>query len=535
MPAARLQRPGLWPGRSSVLARRGAVAASQPLATQAGIEMLRNGGNAIDAAIAAAAALCVVEPMSTGLGGDMFVLYWSAKDAKLKGLNGSGRCPQSLSWRTFARVGLNYIPQRGWKAVTVPGTVDGWWTLHQADGKLPFGDLLEPAIRYARDGFPVSEVIAGHFESAPKVLQNDAARAVYLPGGRPPVYGQILKQPDLARTLERIAQGGRDAFYRGEIASEMLAASQAEDGTLAAADFEAHASTWVEPIQAHFQGLEVCELPPNGQGVAALLALNILSSQKLSDLRKHWPDLTHAMLEAIKLAFAERDVHVADPERYAVPLKKLLSLTFATHAGMTIDRARAVPRAGSLVGDPDGDTVYLSAADGDGNLVSFINSLYMGFGSGLVAGKSGVMLQNRGACFSLQDGHPNRIESGKRPFHTIIPGFALRHGKPHLAFGVMGGFHQAQGHVQVLVNLMLHQMSLQEALSAPRFDFRTENFVAFERDYPQELIQDLAGRGHQVVANDQGPFGGAQAIRILEGGVLEAASDPRKDGCAMGI
>ncbi|MCZ7648444.1 MAG: gamma-glutamyltransferase family protein [Planctomycetota bacterium] len=530
----RTARPGFWPGRSNVLARRGAVTTSQPLAAQAGLDMLRKGGNAIDAALATAAALCVVEPMSTGLGGDVFALYWSAKDAKLKGLNGSGRCPKKLSWRDFARVGLKYIPQRGWKAVTVPGTVDGWWTLHQADGKLPWKALFEPAIHYAREGFPLSEIIAGHFAKVDVLLQNDAARAIFLPGGASPAYGQVFKQSDLARTFEFIAAGGRDAYYEGETAAEFVRAAEAEGGYFSAEDLAAHRSTWVEPVSAHFQGLDVFELPPNGQGIAALIALNVLASQGLAELKKNWGDLAHATLEAVKLAYAEREAHVADPEFYAAPLRKLLSLTFATHAGMTIEKRRAVPRSGSLAGAPDGDTVLLCAADGDGNLVTLINSLFMGFGSGVVAGRSGVMLQNRGACFTLKEGHPNRIEPGKRPFHTIIPGFAMRHGKPHLAFGVMGGHHQAQGHVQVLVNLALHELSLQEALAAPRFDFRTENFVALERDYPEELRQDLAQRGHSIVPNDFGPFGGAQAIRRLGEDVWEAASDPRKDGCAVG-
>ncbi|MCK6474720.1 MAG: gamma-glutamyltransferase [Planctomycetes bacterium] len=530
----RLARPGWWPGRSAVVAHRGVVCTSQALATEAGVAMIRAGGNAVDAAIAAAATLAVTEPVSTGIGGDCFVIYWSAKDGKLKGLNGSGRCPSKLSWRTFARVGLKYIPDRGWKAVTVPGAVDAWWQLHRADGKLPWKALFEPAIHYAREGFPVSEIVAGHMERVEPLLQNDAARAIFLPGGKPVGYGQTFRNTDLAATFEAIAAGGAEAFYRGPIAQEILRCSDAEGGYFGPDDFKSHASTWVEPVRAHFQGLDIYELPPNGQGVAALIALNVLTHLDLGKLKDDWPALTHAAVEAVKIAYAERNAHFADPETNPAPLDNLISMTFAHRAAGTIDASKAQPRTKSLLGHEAGDTVYLCAGDGEGNLVSFINSLYMGIGSGVCAGKTGIMLQNRGAGFSLDESHPNHIAPGKRPFHTIIPGFALRNGKPHMAFGVMGGHHQAQGHVQFLVNLLVHEMGLQEALTAPRFDFRQENFVAFERDYPSEIIDALKAKGHRVVENETGPFGGAQAVRRLETGALEGASDPRKDGQAGG-
>lgn len=531
---SRLSRPGFWPGRSNVLARRGLVCASQPLAAQAGLEMLRRGGNAVDAAIATAAALCVVEPMSTGLGGDLFALYWSAKDGRVKGLNGSGRCPAKLSWRAFARTGQTFIPLRGWKAVTVPGTVDAWWTLHQADGRLPWRELFQPAIHYAREGFPLSEIIAGHCQSVAQLLQNDPARAIFLPGGKPPAYGQVFVQKDLAATFDALAAGGAEAFYRGEIAAELVAASENEGGYFSREDFARHTSTWVEPLRVLFRGVEVQELPPNGQGLAALIALNILERLGLDALAADRDALLHALVEALKIAYAERDAHVADPEFKPAPLTELLSAEYAARAARSVDAAQAVPRASSLVGPRTGDTVYLCAADGEGNLVSLINSLFHGFGSGLVGGRTGILLQNRGALFSLDEKHPNFIQPGKRPFHTIIPGLALKAGRPWLAFGVMGGHHQAQGHVQVLVNLLLHRMGLQEALAAPRFDFRSENFLALERDFPEEARLGLAARGHALVENDGGPFGGAQAIRVLEGGVLEGASDPRKDGAAAG-
>lgn len=531
MPARRLKRPGLWPGRSTVLARNGLVCTSQPLASAAALEVLRSGGNAIDAAIAASATLAAVEPLSTGVGGDMFALYWSAKDKTLKGLNGSGRCPRNLSWRTFARKGAKVIPNFGWPSVTVPGCVDGWWQLHQADGKLPWKDLFSAAIQYCREGAPLSEIIADEMENVGPRLQNDAARAIFLPGGYPADYGDVFKQADLAKTLELIAAGGADVFYRGEIAEKIVRFSEATGGFFVTDDFTAHTSLWQTPLKATFCGVDVYELPPNTQGLTALLALNVLSSLDLDVLRDDWAGLTHAAIEAVKLAFAERNAHAGDPDA-PMPLEQLMSLTFATHIGMSIDPERAVSRPQSLTRSA-GDTVYLCTADSEGNVVSLISSLFEG--SGLVAGDTGIHLHNRGACFTLEDGHPNQMAPGKRPLHTIIPGFAMKNGAPHMAFGVMGGHHQAQGHVQFLANTLLHGMGLQEAVSAPRFDFRIENFVALEADFPAEIRDALAAKGHRIVENDFGPFGGAQALRVLADGVYEGASDPRKDGCALGF
>ena len=531
MSAPRLSRPGFWPGRSNVLAQRGMVCTSQPLASAAALDILRRGGNAIDAAVTASATLASVEPLMTGVGGDMFAIYWSAKDKKLKGLNGSGRCPKNLSWRTFARKGATVIPNFGWPSVTVPGCVDGWAEIHKADGRLPWKDLFAAPIEYARNGFPVPEVIWGNMQNIEPRLQNDEARRIFTPNGEPPRYGHIFKQTDLARTFELIAAGGRDAFYKGEIAERIVRFSDATGGFFALDDFTTHTTTWQEPLKANFRGVDVYEMPPNTQGVAALLALNILSSLDLDNLQKDWAGLAHAAIEALKLAFAERDAHVADPKQSKDALEEMLSLTFATHAGMTIDPARAIVRKDALI-KGSGETTYLCTADAEGNMVSLISSLYMG--SGVVAGDTGVHLQNRGALFSLIDGHPNRIAPGKRPLHTIIPGFAMRHGEPYMAFGVMGGYHQPQGHVQVLINFLLHDMTLQESLSTPRFDFRTENFVALETGFPTEISEDLARRGHAIVENDTGPFGGGQALRRIDNGVLEGASDPRKDGCALG-
>lgn len=530
MSAPRLSRPGLWPARSNVLAQRGMVCTSQPLATAAALDVLRRGGNAIDAAITASATLASVEPLMTGVGGDMFAIYWSAKDKKLKGINGSGRAPKNLSWRTFARKGATVIPNFGWPSVTVPGCVDGWQQIHNADGKLPWKDLFAAPIEYARNGFPVSEIIWGDMQGIGPRLQNEPARRIFLPDGEPVKYAQLFKQTDLARTFEIIAAGGADAFYRGEIAERIVAFSETDGGFFSREDFSTHTSTWQEPLKATFRGVDIFEMPPNTQGVAALLALNILSSLDLDELQKDWPGLTHAAIEAIKLSFAERNAHLADLSQSKEALEKMLSLTFATHAGMTIDPARAIARPDSLIKSA-GDTVYLCTADAEGNMVSLISSLYQG--SGVVAGDTGIHLQNRGALFSLVDGHPNRLAPGKRPMHTIIPGFAMRHGEPYMAFGVMGGSHQPQGHVQFLINFLLHGMTLQESVSAPRFDFRTENFVALEADFPEAIREELARRGHRIV-DDFGPFGGAQALRRIDASVLEGASDPRKDGCALG-
>ena len=529
----RLSRPAQWPGRSAVLSKNGMVCASQPLACAAALDILRRGGSAIDAAICASATLAAVEPLSTGVGGDLFALCWNAKDNSLKCLNASGRCPQNLSWRTFARKGAKAVPNFGWGSITVPGCVDGWWQLHRDAGRLPWKNLFDAAIDYARFGAPLSEVVAEDFENLGPRLQNDAARAIFLPGGATPAYASSFKQPDLARTFELIAAGGADVFYRGELVEKMLAASSAQGGFFSARDFADHRSSWETPIKARFRGVEIFEPPPNAQGFSALLALNILSSLDLESLKEDWGALTHAALEALKLAFAERGAFTCDPEKFPAPLDELLSLTFATHSGMTIDPQRAIARRDSLIGPRPGDTVCVCCADAEGNVVSLSSSLYQG--SGVVADGTGIHFHNRGALFSLDGGHPNNMEPGKRPFHTLMPGFALQDGLPYMAFGVMGGHHQPQGHVQFLLNFLLHGTTLQEAVSAPRFDFRTENFVALERDFPSELRESLASKGHQIVELDHGPFGGAQALRLLPGGIFEGASDPRKDGCALGF
>ena len=404
--------------------------------------------------------------------------------------------------------------------------------MHRDAGKMPWANLFSAAIDYARHGAPLSEITASDFDTIRPRLQNDAARSIFAPNDRVPEYGEVFKQSDLAATLETIAGGGADVFYKGDIAEKILAVSDAEGGYFSREDFASHSSTWETPLKASFRGVDIFAAPPNSQGFAALLALNILSSLDLDALKADWAGLTHAAMEAIKLALAERDAHTSDAASYQAPLDDLLSLTFATHIGMTIDPARAIPRRDSLVGAMHGDTVQICTADAEGNMVSLISSLYQG--SGVVAGGTGIHFHNRASMFSIDGHHPNAMEPGRRPFHTLMPGFALLHDKPYMAFGVTGGHQQPQGQVQFLLNFLLHGMTLQEAVSAPRFECRTENVAALECDFPPDLRASLLAKGHVFVENDAGPFGGAQALRVLENGVFEGASDPRKDGCAIG-
>jgi gamma-glutamyltranspeptidase/glutathione hydrolase len=521
--------------RSVVHGRRGAVATSQPLAAAAGLRVLLAGGNAFDAAVATAAALNVVEPMSTGIGGDAFALCWAAGDTKVHALNASGRAPLAARLDDYrARFG-DRMPQQGIHSVTVPGTVDGWATLLQRFGTMSLGQVLAPAIEYASEGFPVSELIARAWHGAVGRLSRHADTAkAYLVDGRAPRAGELFRQPDLARTLRLIAQEGRDAFYCGEIAQKLVACSSREGGLFTAEDFSRHRSAWDEPIHVGYRGYEVYECPPNGQGIAALIALNVLSGHDLGAMcwgsAEHW----HLVAEAVKIGFAEASQYVADPAFVELPLAELLSAAHAEkrRAGIDPERASTEPR----LMPPPSDTVYLSTADGHGNCCSFINSLYNGFGSGVVAGDTGICLQNRGGLFSLDPSHRNRLEGGKRPYHTIIPAMVLRDGRPWLSYGVMGGFMQPQGHVQVLSNLVDFGMNPQEALDAPRFRVLEGQRVAVEQNVGAETIQGLRRRGHDVVEEPPltSTFGGGQAILIdPESGVLSAASEPRKDGAAL--
>ncbi len=526
--------------RSCVVARRGLVASSVPIASAAGVETLARGGNAIDAAIATAATLCVVEPMSTGLGGDAFALVGSARDGTLRSLNGSGRAPAGATVEAYRQAGHERVPERGILSATVPGAVHAWETLAAELGALPLAETLEPAIRAAEEGFAVSELVAHYWSLLERTsnLRNDAARKTWAPNGAAPSAGEWFRAPGQARTLRAIAEGGAEAFYRGEAAEAIVATSREEGGFFELDDLAQHSSTWTEPITTQYRGVTVAEHPPNGQGIAALIALNTL--EQLGPAAGATSALDwHRRIEAVKLAYADRDAFVADPEHAEVPTEALLSERYAAErAALVGDRALELARAGS----PHGDTVYCCAADEHGNLVSFIQSLFMGFGSGIACGDTGVMLQNRGAGFRLDPDHPNALAPGKRPFHTIIPGMLLRDGTPWMAFGIMGGDIQAQAHVGFVSGVVDHGLNPQEALDRARFRFLDGRRVVVEApgaeiDEGGTLGAALEARGHDVVAPaavmvDQ--FGGGQAIAREEDGTLVGGSDRRKDGCAQG-
>ncbi|MGH7786587.1 MAG: gamma-glutamyltransferase [Candidatus Binatia bacterium] len=526
--------------RSMVLGRGGMVCTSQPLAALAGVEALRAGGNAVDAAITAAAVLGVVEPFMTGVGGDCFMLVWHAGDRRLYGLNGSGRAPRTATREALLARGHTQMPMFGPLAVTVPGAVDAWCAAIERFGARSFADALAPAIEYAEAGFAVSEIIALQWRFAAALLQQAQALRTFTVEGRAPRLGEIVRFADLARSLRRLAAGGRDEFYRGATAAAIAACSRDEGGLLDADDLAAHTSTWVEPIRTDYRGHQVCELPPNGQGLAALLALNILECFDLAALRDEPAALAHLQIEAIKLAFADRNRYIADPEHAAVPVADLLSKDYAQGRAALIDPVNAAKRVapGQLwVGS---DTVYLTTADRDGNVVSLINSLYLAFGSGLVAGDTGIVLQNRGFGFSLDPAHPNCLAPGKRPFHTIIPAMLFKDDRPLASFGVMGGDMQAQGHVQLVSHLVDGGRNIQEAIDRPRFNYLGTDRVALERALQGRVGAELQRRGHVVedetAALLGGGFGGAQGLLIDPAtGAYWGGSDPRKDGCAIGF
>ena len=529
----------LKPGRSVVRAQHGMVASSQPLASQVGLDVLKRGGNAVDAAIAMAAMLNVTEPMMTGIGGDAFaIVYWS-KTKELKGLNASGRAPRSLTRDYFVKKNLKSIPNGGMEAVTVPGAFDGWVALVDKYGTMKMADLLAPAIAYAENGFPVMEKTSEDWQAEVRKLQRTpAATANYLVEGRAPRAGEIFRQPNLARTLRTLANGGRDAFYKGEVARAIVDYCKKNGGFITLEDLAATKSDWVELISTNYRGYTVYEIPPNGQGLTALLALNILEGFDLSTLSAQPSRYYHTMIEAMKIAFADRNRYIADPGFAKVPVAELLSKSYAVKRRGLINSEKAldsVPPGDLNLGS---DTTYLSVVDKDGNAVSFINSLFDAFGSGVVAGDTGIVLQNRGTGFSLDPDHPNRLEPGKRPFHTIIPAMVFKDGQLFMSFGVMGGAIQPQGHVQVLVNIIDLGMDLQEALDAPRFRFMTGKNVLFEDELTAPVIEKLIAMGH-VRATPPGvlrsSMGGGQAIMIDPATkTLMGASDPRKDGMALG-
>ncbi len=520
--------------RSNIMACNGMVATSQPLAAQAGLAVLQAGGNAVDAAIATVATLCVVEPSSTGIGGDAFALIWSARDQRLYGLNASGPAPAALTAQWIRNQGHDEVPAFGPIPVTVPGSLRGWEMALERFGSMELPALLAQPIAYARDGFPVSEVIARSWRnSEEKMNRHLDSRRVWLPDGRAPRPGELFRNPEFAATLQTIAAGGVDAFYEGPIARQIAATVQEAGGVLAETDLAAYRAEWVEPIAVDYRdGFTFYEIPPNGQGLAALLAFNIVRGFDLPALDYHTVERVHLLLEAMKLAFVDAQATIADPRHVQVPVTALLSEAYARERRAQIHMDQALrPRPG----DPSrhGDTVYLTVADGAGNMVSWIQSLYMGFGSGLTAGSTGVQLQNRGANFSLTPGHPNEVAPGKRPYNTIIPGFITREGRPWASFGVMGGFMQPQGHLQVGVNLVDYGMDPQAALDAPRFQWLEDQEVSLESSFSKKIRRSLAAMGHRV--RDVGYYGGGQIIvRDPQSGVLIAGSEPRNDGTAVG-
>jgi gamma-glutamyltranspeptidase / glutathione hydrolase len=521
------------------------IATSQPLASAAGLRVLQQGGNAIDAAVTAAAVLAVVEPTMTGVGGDLFAIVYDAKTKTLRGLNASGRAPAAATPAEFKRRGLDAIPYRGPLSISVPGVVDGWNELLTKHGTLPLARALEPAIGYARDGFGVSEIIATQWRDQEGTLARDpAAAATFLVNGHAPAPGDLFRNPRLAATLEQIAKGGRDAFYRGPIAKAIAADMQARKALLAYDDLAAHKSDWVDPISTTYRGYDVYELPPNTQGIVALEMLNILEGYDLKSLGHNTAEYLHLLVEAKKAAFADRDAWLADPG--AVPqevVRRMLSKAFAAERRKEIDPRRAheytpmkidgasptrldVPQA-------RGDTVYLTVADRDGNVISLIQSIFENFGSGIVAGDTGITMHNRGALFVLTPGHPNLLAPGKRPFHTLIPAFVMKDKRPWLSYGVMGGDMQTQGHVQVLINLIDFGMNLQEAGEAARFRHSPAG-LALESAIGADARFALDARGHRVISQ-VGAFGGFQGILFdHRSGIMLGASDPRKDGLAIG-
>ncbi len=524
------------PGRSAVICNSGSVATSQPLAAQAGLKILCDGGNAIDAAIATAAMLNVVEPMSTGIGGDAFVLVFRPQDGRIRGLNASGRAPYRAEREFFTEQGLTSIPSTGsMYPVTVPGAVDGWAMLLESCGTMSLSEVLQPAIEHAENGFPVSPQISLGWERERELLAGHPdTEKTYLINGRAPKPGEMFFQPALAHTLRIIGEGGRDVFYRGEIAEKIVEFSENNGGLFTMRDFIDHTSNWVNPISINYRGYEIFEIPPNGQGIAALLALNLVEGFDLQSMGHNSGEYLHHLIEAMKLGFADLYEYVTDPCVEDVPVESLLSSKYAENQRQRIDGDSANPQSVAGVPLMGSDTVYLSVVDKDHNVVSFINSLYGGFGSGLVAGDTGIMLQNRGAGFSLESNHVNRIAPHKRTMHTIIPGMIAQHGIPLVAFGVMGGQMQPQGHLQFACNLIDFDMNVQSALEAPRFRVGDGLGVSVEGSIPVGVQAELARKGHQLTSSSTF-FGGGQAIFIHpEYLTLVAASDPRRDGCAVG-
>ncbi len=541
--------------RSEVYAPHAMAATSHPLVTQIALDVMKAGGSAVDAAIAADAALGLMEPTGSGVGGDLFAIVWDPKTKKLYGYNGSGRSPKSLTLAEFRKRGLTEVPPHGPLPVTVPGAVDAWFALHDRFGKLPVAADLAPAIRYAREGHPVHETIAYYWNASvprlskwPGFAEQFTVDPTTVEGRRGPRRGETWKNPNLANTLQKIADGGRDAFYKGDIARTIDAYFKANDGYLSYDDLATHHGEWVEPVSTNYRGYDVWELPPNGQGIAALQILNLLEPYDLKQYGFGSVEHVHLFTEAKKLAFADRARWYADPEFAKSPVEKLIGKAYAKQRGtlISMDRAAREVQPGTPKQLDEGDTIYLTVADPDGMMVSLIQSNYRGMGSGMAPPGLGFIFQDRGEQFVLKEGHPNSFAPGKRPFHTIIPAFVTKAGKPWLSFGVMGGAMQPQGHAQILMNLIDFGMNLQEAGDAPRIqhDGSTEpagqNTVMsdggeldLETGFTYETVRGLMRKGHSVRFAD-GPYGGYQAIMVNPQGGYIGASESRKDGQAAG-
>jgi gamma-glutamyltranspeptidase/glutathione hydrolase len=540
-------RPTSLAGRSTVYAPRGAIATSQPLASAAGLEVLQRGGNAIDAAVTAAIVLTVVEPYMTGLGGDLFAMVWSARDGRLHGLNASGRSGAGMTRAALVDRGHQRVPSRGPEAITVPGALSGWAALLERHGTLSLAEAMAPAIRLAEEGFPLSPIIASDWKAEEEMLRRDpGARATFLTDAqRAPEAGDWFRNPDYAATLRAISERGPGHLYGGPLGEQIARHVASLGGFLTPQDFAAHAPTWVEPVSVPYRGFRLWELPPNGQGIAALEMLRILESYDLANLGHNSAAYLHHLIEAKKLAYADIGHYVGDPAHMKLTPEHLLSDPYIVGRRALLDPSRAAERVEPGAATTASETIYLAVADADGNMVSFINSLYDAFGSGVVVPGTGFPLQNRGAGFSMDAGLANTVAPGKLPFHTIIPAFVTRTSRatgvlkdaageePWVAFGVMGGAMQPQGHVQVLLNLLVFGMGPQEAVDAPRFRHLAGRRVALEAPIRDDVRTALSALGHDIV--DEGPvsFGGAQLVMRLRRG-WAAASDPRKDGLAIG-
>jgi len=531
--------------RSEVIAQYGMAATSQPLATQVALDILKKGGSAIDAAIAANALLGLVEPTGNGMGGDLFAIVWDADKKELTALNASGRSPKSLSLDYFHKNKMTKIPSHGPLPVSVPGCVDGWFELHEKYGKLPISEILQPAIDYAENGFPVTELIAYYLgRSVPFLSKYDGFAEVFAPKGKAPLKGEIFKNPALANTFKKIVKGGRDAFYKGDIAHTIADYMKAQGGFITYEDMASHTSDWVDPVSTNYRGYDVWEIPPNGQGIAALQILNLLEDYDISEMGFGSEAFIHAFTEAKKLAFEDRAKYYADMDFAKVPVQKLISKAYADERRKLINPQKAAKQitASKL---KDGDTIYLTVADRDGNMISLIQSNYRGMGSGMTPPGLGFVLQDRGELFALDANHMNAYEPGKRPFHTIIPAFITKDGKPWVSFGLMGGAMQPQGHAQIVINLIDFKMNLQEAGDAPRIqhlgssqptgEIMTDGGTLYlETGIDYEVIRELSKKGHKIQFNIGG-YGGYQAIMWDDlNKVYYGASESRKDGQAAG-